>query len=86
MYTVPASTKAYIRHVRIVNTDSVAVTVNVSVGTDGTSTRWLSGYQIAANDVYEWSGLLVLATGTVLQAFAARASICNFFADGFEET
>ena len=86
VYVVPTTALAQARELRIVNTLSKAVTVNVSFGVDAVSKRWLSGYQIAPGDVYEWAGLHLIPGGTRVQASCSDANACEIYLNGILQT
>jgi len=86
VYTVPASTKFYMRHVRIVNVLSTNVNAFISIGSAATPTWWLPGSVVYANDSWDWNGVEVIPAGTVIQAYASSSIACNIFISGIEET
>lgn len=74
VYTVPASTTATLRNIHVSNETAAAATLTMSIGTDAAGKRLFTAYTVAANDVVDWSGFMVLAAGEVLQAFSGTAS------------
>ena len=48
VYTVPALTKTIIRHLHISNPSGAAVTITLSIGADGVTTRLFSTFSIPA--------------------------------------
>lgn len=50
-YTVPASTKALIRHVRISNPSGSPVTFTMTIGADAAAVRLYDAFSIAANTI-----------------------------------
>lgn len=76
IYTVPASTTTTVRNIHVNNeSTTTAVTVTLSIGTDGAGKRFLGpGLSIPASNSYDWSGFLILAAGEVIQATASVAT------------
>lgn len=86
LYTVPASTTAIVRGIRIANTSAAAVTVKLSIGADAAGTRLMSDVPIPANSVYDWSGFLVLATANTLRGQAGTTNVLTITVSGVEVT
>ena len=92
VYTVPASTKAVIRHVMVSNPSGSPVTLTISVGADAASTRILGAYSIPAaaagvtdsrRDFY-WS--LVMDAAEILTLSAGTNNILVIVVNGEEIT
>ena len=81
-YTVPASSKAVIRHVHISNPSASAVDFTMSIGTDATGTRIYSGYSISADTVYDHYPYYVVDAAEIIQAFAGTENILTLTIDG----
>ena len=86
LYTVPASTTAILRNIRISNTTATAATITMSIGADAAATRLMSGVSIAANSVYDWSGFIVLATTETLRALQGTSAALTVTVSGVEVT
>lgn len=88
LYTVPASTTLTVRNIHIVNeSTTTAATVTVSIGTDGAGKRFLGpGLSIPASSSYDWSGLLIINTGEVIQALASVATSLTVTISGINTT
>jgi len=75
LYTVPASTTAILRYMRLTNTSGSDRTVTVSVGADAAGTRIFSAMTIpASGGSVDWSGFIPLTAGEVIQGYASGAS------------
>lgn len=85
-YTVPASTKAIIRHIHFNNTDSAARTVTVSIGADAVATELITGLSIPATSTYDWYGYIVMDAAEIMQAFASVTTVVNMSIFGDELT
>lgn len=87
VYTVPASTTAILRYMRIVNTSGTDRTVTVSIGADAAGTRLLSTMNVPANGgVIDWTGFVPLAAGELIQAYASAAAALTAVLAGVEVT
>jgi hypothetical protein len=84
VYTVPASTTTTLRNIHVSNETATAATLTMSIGTDGAGKRLFTGFTVAANDVVDWSGFIVLAAGELLQAFSGTASALTLTVSGVE--
>lgn len=78
LYTVAASTTIIVRQIQITNTTSTAATFKMSIGADAAGTRLFSDFSVAANDVLEWTGFLVLAAGETLRAQQGTSGALTF--------
>jgi hypothetical protein len=86
LYTVPAAATFIVRHIRIANTSGTAATATLSIGADAAGTRLLSAKSIPANDVYDWTGFLVLAAGETLRGQAGTTNVLAVTVSGIEVT
>ena len=72
IYTVPASTRTYLKDMDICNTTSGALNVFVSVvpngGTSGTSNAIFYTTPVPAYSTVQWSGTQVMLPGVTIQA------------------
>lgn len=87
LYTVPASTTAIIRHIRISNSTAATVTVVVSIGADAIGTRVVpTGYQIGANGTLDITGSIIMNAAETLQATAGTVTALTAYVGGVEVT
>lgn len=88
LYTVPASTTTTVRNIHIANeSTTTAVTVTLSIGTDGAGKRFLGpGLSIPASSSYDWSGFLILAAAEILQGTASAATSLTVTISGIQTT
>ena len=79
IYTVPSSSRVYLKEIDICNTTGGALTVNVflvpSGSTAGTTNAVLYGNSIAANTTYQWKGVQILNTSQALIASASASGL-----------
>jgi hypothetical protein len=68
-YTVPASTKAVIRHIHLSN-PGASINVTASIGADAAATRIFDAFPVATG-TYDWYGYVVMDAAEILQAFAS---------------
>lgn len=85
-YTVPASTKAIIRHVHFSNTTAAARAVTASIGADAAGTRLFDAYSIPAGQTLDWYGYIVMDAAEVLAAHCDVTSIVTMTVFGDELT
>lgn len=92
VYTVPASTKAIVRHIHISNPSGSAVTFTLSVGTDAAGTRLWSSYSIPAaaagvsDSVREIYLYQVMDATEIIQLAAGTNNVLNIVINGDEYT
>ena len=83
--TVASATYVIVRHIRIVNTTSAAVSISMWIGATGGSvagTQFLgTGLSIPANTSYDWYGMLRLDVVDFLTAQASAVGL-TFEAEG----
>lgn len=90
LYTVPASTRTFVKDIDIANNGPSAVVVYVwlvsSGGTvgDGSNTL-LPGITVQPNSVLQWTGSQILAVGDTIQIQASLTG-CSILASGGEAT
>jgi len=79
LYTVPASTRTYLKQIDICNTTNGAITIFVSLvpnaGTAGSSNALYYGQSIAANTTLSYTGVQVLLPGATIQVKAGSAGL-----------
>jgi hypothetical protein len=85
-YTVPANTKAVIRHIHISNPSGSAVDFTLSIGADAAGLRLFDAMPIAADSVYDYFCRHTLEETEVVQAFAGTNNVITLTIDGDEYT
>jgi len=89
LYTVPSSTRTYVKGIDICNTSGSTITVNVylvpSGGSAGTGNALFYGLSVSANTTYHWVGTQILNPAQTLQASASTTG-CTLIASGGEAT
>lgn len=87
LYTVPASTRTYLKEFSICNTTTAPILVRVylipSAGTAGTGNALLYDASVPAKGTLQWTGSQVLLTGGFVQV-SASATGCTITASGGE--
>lgn len=92
IYTVPALTKAIIRHIHVQNPSGSPVTLTLSIGADAAGTRILSAYSIPAaaagvtDSVRDIFCYFVVDAAEVVQAAAGTNNILTITVNGDEIT
>jgi hypothetical protein len=75
LYTTPASTRALIKEISVVNTTGSAATFDVylvpSAGTAGTTNALFYQQPLGAKETLQWNGLQVLDAGQTIQVKAS---------------
>lgn len=84
VYTVPASTTTILRSIHVSNETGTAATLTLSIGTDAAGKRLFTAFSVAANDVLDWSGFIVMTAAEILQAFSGTASALTLTTSGVE--
>lgn len=85
LYTVASSRRGIIRHIHLSNPTAGALTVTLSIGTDGASKRILDAYSIAAGATYDHYCYYVLEAAELIQGFASSATSVVVIINGDEE-
>ena len=83
-YTVPASTKARIRHVHIQNPSGSAVTFTMSIGSDAAATRLYDAFSVAANSIRDDFMDQALEPAEILQTNAGTNNVLVVSVSGEE--
>jgi len=81
-YTVPAASKAVIRHVHVSNPSGSAVTFTMSIGSDAAGTRVFDAYSIAAGAVLDHFCYYVVDAAEIVQALAGTTNVTTLTIDG----
>lgn len=84
IYTVPAVTKAIIRHIHVQNPSGSAVTFTLSIGADAAGTRLFDAFSIGANQILDHFCYYVMEAAEVLQAAAGTNNVLVITVDGDE--
>jgi hypothetical protein len=87
LYTVPASTTAYVKRVAFFNTNATEQTILVYLNLSGVSRLWRR-YVLAQNesaDLLEHGDALLLAAGDLLEAQTTTGSAVDYIVMGIEE-
>ena len=85
-YTVPASTSAIIKHMRIVNILATSQTITIWHNATAVEMRLLKDAPIDGGGFSEWDGTMCLATGDTLSTQANIAAAFEFTLYGIEVT
>ena len=92
IYTVPASTKAIIRHIHIQNPSGAAVTLTLSIGADAAAKRIFDAFSVpaaaagvTASVIDHWC-YYVLEAAEVLQAATGTNNTLTITVDGDQLT
>jgi hypothetical protein len=83
-YTAPLLTTATIRSIHVCNETSADHTFTLSIGVDGAGKRLFKSQPVAANDSFDWSGMIVLGAGELLQALADANTALTLTVSGVE--
>ena len=79
LYTVPASTRAFVKNLDIVNTSAGALTYNIflvpSAGSAATSNALFYDFPIASKENIQWTGTQILNAGDTIQIQASGTGI-----------
>ena len=85
-YTVPASTKTIVRHVRFTNPSGTTVNVTVSIGADAAGVRLFDSFAIGAAAEKDWYPYMIMDAAEILAAHASTASVVVMTVFGDELT
>jgi hypothetical protein len=87
LYTVPASTRTYLKDFDIINTTGAIVYIYVSLvpsaGTAGTGNALMYNNALPAYTTMQWTGSQILNAGTTIQVKASAVG-CTITASGGE--
>ena len=87
LYTVPASTRTYVKDLDIANTTASSLNVSVflvpSGGSAGNTNILIPGITIPPSGMFQWSGTQFLNAGDTVQVIAS-ATGCTINASGGE--
>lgn len=86
IYTPPAATiLSILRHIHIANVTAGAVTFTLYIGGTGGAvggTELFKSYSVAANSVFDWYGMLRMASTDFLTGLASAASSLTITVEG----
>ena len=85
LYTVPASTSAYIKEITFYNTNASSQTIALYVKPGATS-RQIARYVLAQNEWAIFDFSTVLETGDLIEASSTNATAVDYVITGLEET
>ena len=87
LYTVPSSTRTYVKDMDICNTTGSTINIYVSLvpsaGTAGTSNALFYNTELPSYSTLQWSGCQILNAGDTIQV-KASATGCTIIATGGE--
>jgi hypothetical protein len=86
VYTVPASTQAVIRTIRVCNEGALAATFTMSLGMDGAGKRMFYNLSIPAGGTLLSTEQTVMEATEILQAYSDTASSLTLTISGVEVT
>lgn len=86
VYTVPALTKAILRHIHVSNPSGSPVTFTMSIGADAAATREFDAYSIAANSVFDHFCFYVVDAAEIVTLSAGTNNVLVIVIDGEENT
>lgn len=79
LYTVPASTRSFVKNLDIVNTSAGALTYRIflvpSAGTAGTANALFYDFPINSKENIQWTGTQILDAGDTIQIQASGVGI-----------
>lgn len=79
LYTVPVSTRSFVKNLDIVNTSAGALTYRIflvpSAGTAGTGNALFYDFPINSKENIQWTGTQILNAGDTIQIQASGAGI-----------
>jgi hypothetical protein len=89
LYTVPASTRTFLKEFSIANTTAAAINVRVflvpSAGSAGTSNAFIYDIAVPANNALQYDGVQIMNAGDTIQIQAAAVGL-TITASGAEAT
>jgi hypothetical protein len=81
LYTVPAVTLAKVRHIHLANPTGSAVTIFLSIGADGATTRIYDAYSLAAGAVLDTFVYYILQPAETIRGHAGTATAATIIVD-----
>jgi hypothetical protein len=79
LYTVPASTRTYLKQMDICNTSASPINIYVSIvpsaGTAGTANSLFYATQLTGNTTLSWTGTQIMNTASTLQVRASATGV-----------
>lgn len=87
IYTTPAVTQAIVKSITVINTDTVARTVNLYVNSAGTSRRIVpKDLSLAAGAMVEIDRVLTLEAADLIEGDCSAATVADYIISGAENT
>jgi hypothetical protein len=86
LYTVPGSTTAILRYIRVTNSNAADRTITLSIGADGAGKRLIEAQTVPGNGALDWSGFVPLNAAETLQGLASAATSLTVTLAGVEVT
>jgi hypothetical protein len=86
VYTTPAATTTSITNVHVANESGATATFTLSIGADAAGKRYFYQINIFANDVFDWTGLIVLAATEIIQAYSGTNAVLTLTMSGVQVT
>ena len=87
IYTVPATTRTYVKDIDVVNTTSATIGIYISLvpsgGTAGTSNALFYNTPLPLNTIVQWAGSQILNEGDTIQVKASAVG-CTITISGGE--
>ena len=87
IYTVPTSTRTFVKDLDIVNTTAASIGIYVSLvpsgGTAGTSNALFYNTPLPSNTIVQWAGSQILNAGDTIQVKASTTG-CTITVSGAE--
>ena len=87
IYTVPATTRTYVKDIDVVNTTSSTIGIYISLvpsgGTAGTSNALFYNTPLPLNTIVQWAGSQILNAGDTIQVKASAVG-CTITISGGE--
>lgn len=85
LYTVPGSTTAYVRTIKLFNTNAATQTINVFIDGSGTN-RQTYRIVLAVNEAAEIDDRFTLEAADLIEADSTNATSVDYTIHGVEET
>lgn len=89
IYTVPASTRAYVKQITFYNTNAATQTLGVYIKRSGGTARKIRQFSMPQNyslDFLDDGDTLELSTGDAVEAVTTTATAVDYVVMGVEET
>lgn len=84
VYTVPGATTTSLTAIHVANETGTDATFTLSIGADGAGKRFYKDILVLANDVLDWTGLLILNAAEVVQVLSGTNNALTVILSGVE--